>query len=82
MIGQHSMESLNGILIALYYAVDGFLISFYRLTEVPIFGYYIGTGVVCLICVIIGQMTYCWAYRRNGFMVSESGKITRWLYES
>ncbi|WP_319521570.1 hypothetical protein [uncultured Desulfosarcina sp.] len=59
------MEALNGILIALYYAIDGFLISFYRLTEVPIFGYYIGTGVVCLICVIIGQMTYCWAYRRN-----------------
>lgn len=24
----------------------------------------------------------CWAFRRNGFIVSESGKITRWLYES
>ena len=22
----------------------------------------------------------CWAYRRNGFQLSESGKITRWLY--
>jgi fumarate hydratase class I len=24
----------------------------------------------------------CWAFRRNGFKVSESGRINRWLYES
>lgn len=24
----------------------------------------------------------CWAYRRNGIMMSEGGKITRWLYDS
>ncbi len=24
----------------------------------------------------------CWAFRRNGFQVAQSGKITRWLYES
>ncbi|MFO7653665.1 MAG: fumarate hydratase [Candidatus Krumholzibacteriia bacterium] len=24
----------------------------------------------------------CWAYRRHGCRISESGKITRWLYES
>jgi len=24
----------------------------------------------------------CWAFRRNGFMMSNSGKISRWLYES
>jgi fumarate hydratase class I len=24
----------------------------------------------------------CWAFRRNGFKVSESGKVTRWLYDS
>ncbi len=24
----------------------------------------------------------CWAFRRNGFLMSESGKISRWLYES
>lgn len=23
----------------------------------------------------------CWAYRRNGFLLNESGKINRWLYE-
>ena len=24
----------------------------------------------------------CWAFRRNGFMMGESGRISRWLYES
>lgn len=24
----------------------------------------------------------CWAFRRNGFVLSEGGRITRWLYES
>jgi len=24
----------------------------------------------------------CWAHRRNGFTLSESGRITRWLYDS
>lgn len=55
------METLH----TLYLAIDGFLISFFRLTEIPILGYYLGTAVLCLICVVVGQMTYCWAYRRN-----------------
>ncbi len=24
----------------------------------------------------------CWAFRRNGFRLSEAGKVTRWLYDS
>jgi hypothetical protein len=50
---------------AIYNAIDAFLISFYRITDIPILGYYFGTAVLSLICVIVGQMTYCWAYRRN-----------------
>lgn len=48
-----------------YNAIDGFLISFYRMADIPILGYYFGTAVLSLIAVILGQMTYCWAYRRN-----------------
>ena len=55
------MESLT----AVYQAIDGFLISFFRITDIPILGYYFGTAVLCLISVIVGQMTYCWAYRHN-----------------
>ena len=50
---------------AIYNAIDAFLISFYRVTDIPILGYYFGTAGLSLICVIVGQMTYCWAYRRN-----------------
>jgi len=53
------------IAITLYNAVDAFLISFYRLIDIPILGYYLGTAILGLICVLIGQMTYCWAYRHN-----------------
>ena len=64
------------ILSAIFYGIDGFLISFYRLTEIPILAYYIGTGVLCLICVIVGQMTYCWAYRHNHrFFSSDSHEM-------
>ena len=24
----------------------------------------------------------CWAFRRNGILMSENGRISRWLYES
>ena len=64
------------ILSAIYYGIDAFLISFYRLSPIPILGYYIGTGALCLICVIAGQMTYCWAYRRNHrFFSSDSREM-------
>lgn len=53
------------MMTTVYNAVDGFLISFYRVSDIPILGYYFGTAVLSLISVILGQMTYCWAYRRN-----------------
>jgi fumarate hydratase class I len=24
----------------------------------------------------------CWAFRRNGFVLTEGGKVSRWLYDS
>jgi hypothetical protein len=37
--------------------MDSFLIWFYRLTDTPILGYYLGTAVLCLICVVLGRLT-------------------------
>lgn len=31
-------------------------------------------------CFFVSVAYMCWAFRRQGFMLSESGKITRWLY--
>jgi hypothetical protein len=65
-------------LYAIYNGIDGFLISFYRITDIPILGYYLGTAVLSLICVVAGQMTYCWAYRRNHrFFSSDNREMVR-----
>jgi hypothetical protein len=70
----NKMETIYTI----YNGIDGFLISFYRLTDIPILGYYVGTAVLSLICVIVGQMTYCWAYRRNHrFFSSDNREMVR-----
>ena len=45
------------VFTTLYLWTDRFLIFFYRLVDSPILGYYIGTAVLCMICVVLGQFT-------------------------
>jgi hypothetical protein len=45
--------------------MDSFLIWFFRISDIPIIGYYVGTAVVCLICVIIGRLTLITGSRIN-----------------
>jgi hypothetical protein len=69
-----SMETVYTI----YNGIDGFLISLYRVSDIPILGYYFGTAMLSLICVVVGQMTYCWAYRRNHrFFNSDNREMVR-----
>ena len=49
----------------LYIYVDRFLIGFYRISDIPIFGYLLGTALLSLICVVLGQFTLSLAYRAN-----------------
>ena len=49
----------------LYLWTDRFLISFYRLVDNPILGYYLGTAVLCLLCVVIGQITLATTFLWN-----------------
>jgi len=49
----------------LYLWIDRFLVFFYRLVDNPILGYYIGTGTLCLLCVIIGQLTLATSFLWN-----------------
>jgi hypothetical protein len=54
--------------IALYIWIDRFLIFFYRLFDSPALGYCFGTAVLCLMCVVLGQLTlaavFLWNRRR------------------
>ena len=49
----------------LYIHIDRFLIGFYRISDIPILGYLLGTAVLSLICVVLGQFTLSLAYRAN-----------------
>ena len=48
-----------------YLKIDAFLIYFYRIVEQPLLGYFIGTGILSLLCVIIGEFTLPVAFRFN-----------------
>ncbi len=48
-----------------YFHIDAFLIFFYRITENSVTGYFIGTWVLSLLCVIIGEFTISLVFRFN-----------------
>jgi hypothetical protein len=48
-----------------YFNIDAFLIFFYRITENSVAGYFIGTWVLSLLCVIIGEFTISLVFRFN-----------------
>lgn len=58
----------------LYNGIDAFLIFFYRLVEQPILGYYIGTAVLCLICVVLGQLTLGTVFLWNRRMIDRDNQ--------
>ncbi|MCA1742349.1 MAG: hypothetical protein ABR542_00635 [Desulfonatronovibrio sp.] len=52
------MEFLNDIWLQIYTYLDAVLIAPYRAFEVPILGFYFGTFILCVWCVLIGEMTF------------------------
>jgi hypothetical protein len=62
----------------LYLKIDAFLIYFYRVVEQPLLGYFIGTGILALLCVIIGEFTLSVAFRFNKKSIDQdSWEMTR-----
>lgn len=48
-----------------YLALDGLLIGFYRLSDVPVFGFLTGTAVLAVLALLAGQATQLLALRFN-----------------
>jgi hypothetical protein len=48
------MELLDKI----YIYLDALLIAPYRISEIPIVGFYVGTFVLCMWCVLLGELTF------------------------
>jgi hypothetical protein len=53
---------------------DSFLIWFFRIVDIPILGYYLGTAVVCLICAALGRFTLILGSRVNEEFLSRDHK--------
>jgi uncharacterized membrane protein (DUF106 family) len=53
------------LLIFLYTQIDEILMPFYRFPDKPLLGFYLGTFVLSLICVIIGESSISMAFRSN-----------------
>ena len=52
-------------LYAVYNWLDPLLIFFYRWPDNPVAGFFLGTFFLCLLCVIIGEITIIGLYRLN-----------------
>lgn len=49
----------------MYIYLDAVLIAPYRIFEVPIIGFYVGTFVLCMWCIVVGEITFRTAARAN-----------------
>jgi len=54
--------------------LDSFFIYFYRLNSEPILGYYIGTFTLCLICVILGEITASLVFKFNQSYIEQDNR--------
>lgn len=64
--------------ITLLHEIDAVMISFFRLTDIPILGYYIGSALLCLICVVAGQLTLSFSFRLNrNFIDRDNRRMVR-----
>ncbi len=58
----------------LYLWLDNLFIRLFRITGITFIDYAIGILLLALLCVAVGQMTYCWVYRRNHIYLENSGR--------
>ena len=62
------------IIIYLYSIIDSTLMYFYRLPGNPLLGYYLGTFILSLACVIIGEYSISIAFKVNKDKITRDNK--------
>lgn len=60
------------IIEKIFFQIDSVLIYFYRISEIPIVGYLMGTAVLAILSVIFGQLTLSIAYRYNEALFNQN----------
>ncbi len=56
---------MENILHSIYVKIDLFLIFFYRMTDIPIANFLIGTLILSFLCVIVGELSVSLALKFN-----------------
>jgi hypothetical protein len=56
------------------FRIDSFLISFFRLSDIPILGYYLGSTVLSIFCVVLGQATIAVAFLWNRRFIEQDNR--------
>ncbi len=62
------------IIVSLYHLIDEFLMPFYRFPGNPLAGYYLGTLVLSLASVVIGELSISIAFRINRKMIARENQ--------
>ena len=66
------------IITYLHTVMDSFLMPFFRFPESPLAGYWLGTAVLSLICIFIGEYSIALAFRINKRMIArDNSRIER-----
>ena len=56
----------------IYLFLDSWLMPVYRLPEIPIMGFYLGTAMLTVICVILGDFTFNLVVRADRAKIKET----------
>jgi uncharacterized membrane protein (DUF106 family) len=62
------------LIIYLYTVIDNILMSFFRFPNSPLLGYYLGTFILSLACVIIGEYSISIAFKVNKERITRDNK--------
>ena len=80
---------MNHLVSSLNHSLDHFFIAFYRLTDLPIVNFFIGTFSLALICVVVGELSVSLALKYNkhyldrlGSEMKEKEKLAIQAYEA
>lgn len=66
---------------SLFYLADGYLIQLYRITGNPLVDYFIGTSLLALVSVLVGETTVLLLKKVNGFHLERLDSELKYKFE-
>ena len=61
-------------IISLHTVIDTYLMPFFRFPDNPVIGYFLGTAILSIICVAVGELSIYLAFRFNKDKIDRTNK--------